>query len=164
MAPSRALIFLPNLLILLSFGAQPLPAAAPSADQTQAQLKALKERIERVSRDVGRDAVERDRLSKNLRSAELAVSAAQSDLDDLRTQETAHSKQRSDLADERARVSASLDHERATLAIQLQVAYQIGRHRYAIAWGGVFDLAHVVGSSVQNVVTFWTTQSAGSVS
>ena len=128
MAPSRALIFLPNLLILLSFGAQPLPAAAPSADQTQAQLKALKERIERVSRDVGRDAVERDRLSKNLRSAELAVSAAQSDLDDLRTQEAAHSKQRSDLADERARVSASLDHERATLANQLQVAYQIGRH------------------------------------
>ena len=53
---------------------------------------------------------------------------------------------------------------RGTVTPDPEGAYQIGRHRYAIAWGGVFDLAHVVGSSVQNVVTFWTTQSAGSVS
>ena len=128
MAPPRPLIFLLNLLLLWSFGSQPPAAAAPSADQTQAQLRALKERIERVSRDVSRDAVERDRLAKNLRSAELAVSAAQTDLDALRTQETAHSTQRAELAAERTRVSASLDQERATLATQLQVAYQIGRH------------------------------------
>ena len=128
MAPPRPLIFLLNLLLLWSFGSQLPAAAAPSADQTQAQLRALKERIERVSRDVSRDAVERDRLAKNLRSAELAVSAARTDLDALRSQETAHSTQRAELAAERARVSASLDQERATLATQLQVAYQIGRH------------------------------------
>ncbi len=128
MASPRTLILLLNLLLLLCLGVQGLPAAAPSADQTQAQLKALKERIERVSRDVSRDAVERDRLAKNLRSAELAVSSAQSDLDGLRTQEAAHGKQRADLADERARVSTALDHERASLATQLQIAYQIGQH------------------------------------
>ena len=128
MAPVRPLIFLLILLVLLSLGPPSAPAAAPSADQTQAQLRALKERIERVSRDVGRDAVERDRLARNLRSAELAVAGAQSELDALRTQEAAHSAQRADLAAERARVSASLDRERASLATQLQIAYQIGRH------------------------------------
>src|SRR5579862_780603 len=128
MAPVRPLIFLLILLVVLSLGPPSAPAAAPSADQTQAQLRALKERIERVSRDVGRDAVERDRLARNLRSAELAVAGAQSELDALRTQEAAHSAQRADLAAERARVSASLDRERASLATQLQIAYQIGRH------------------------------------
>ena len=128
MAPARPLIFLLILLILWPLGAPRAPAAAPSADRTQAQLRALKERIERISRDVGRDAVERDRLARNLRSAELAVAAAQTDLDTLRTQEEAHSTQRAELAAERARVTAALARERASLATQLQVAYQIGRH------------------------------------
>lgn len=126
MAAPRTLIFLLILLLPWRFAAQ--PAAAAPAEQTQAQLRALKERIERVSRDVGRDAVEKDRLARNLRSAELAVSAAQSDLDTLRTQEAAHGAQRAQLAAERARVSDSLAHERDSLAAQLQVAYQIGRH------------------------------------
>jgi murein hydrolase activator len=128
MVPVRTLIFLLILLVLSSLGPLCAPAATPSADQTQAQLRALKERIERVSRDVGRDAVERDRLARNLRSAELAVAAAQADLDALRTQEAAHSEQRAQLAAERARISAALERERASLATQLQVAYQIGRH------------------------------------
>ena len=128
MAPVRPLIFLLILLILLPLGRARAPAAAPSADQTQAQLRALKERIERVSRDVGRDAIERDRLARNLRSAELAVAAARSDLEALRTQESVHGTQRAELAAERGRVSAALVQERASLATQLQVAYQIGRH------------------------------------
>ena len=128
MAPVRPLIFLLILLILLPLGRARAPAAAPSADQTQAQLRALKERIERVSRDVGRDAIERDRLARNLRSAELAVAAAQSDLEALRTQESVHGTQRAELAAERGHVSAALAQERASLATQLQVAYQIGRH------------------------------------
>lgn len=128
MAPPRPLIFLLILLLPWSLSAPRAPAAAASADQTQAQLRALKERIERVSRDVGRDAVEKDRLARNLRSAELAVAGAQSDLDALRTQEAEHSTQRAQLAAERERINASLEQERASLATQLQVAYQIGRH------------------------------------
>lgn len=128
MALPRPLILLLILLVLWPLGPPGAPAAAPSADQTQAQLRALKERIERVSRDVGRDALEKDRLARNLRSAELAVAAAQTDLDALRTQEASHSAQRTELAAERARVSDSLARERDSLATQLQVAYQIGRH------------------------------------
>jgi septal ring factor EnvC (AmiA/AmiB activator) len=130
MAPPRALIFLLILPLLWPFGPASAPAAAPSADQnqTQAQLRSLKERIERVSRDVGRDALEKDRLARNLRTAELAVAGAQTDLEALRTQEAAHAAQRSELAAERARVSDSLALERDSLAAQLQVAYEIGRH------------------------------------
>ena len=128
MAPARPLIFLPISLLLLATGAAPGGGRAASADQTQAQLRALKERIERVSRDVGRDALERDRLARNLRTAELAVATARSELETLRAQEAAHNEQRAALAAERARVDAALARERASLATQLQVAYQIGRH------------------------------------
>lgn len=128
MALPRPLIFLLILPLLWPLGASRAPAAAPSADQTQAQLRALKERIERVSRDVGRDALEKDRLARNLRSAELAVADAQSEVEALRTQEAAHSAQRAELAAERERVNDSLARERDSLATQLQVAYQIGRH------------------------------------
>jgi hypothetical protein len=51
---------------------------------------------------------------------------------------------------------------RGTVTPDPEGTYQIGRHRYAIAWGGMFDL--VLGSQMQNVVTFWTTQRAGSAS
>ncbi len=128
MAPPRPLIILLILLLSWPFGPGRAPAATPSADRTQAQLRALKERIERVTRDVGRDAVEKDRLARNLRTAELAVASAQSDLDALRSQEAAHGAQRTQLSEERERISASLVRERDSLATQLQVAYQIGRH------------------------------------
>ena len=131
MTPARALIsavlWLP-LLAMLALLAPSGLAAATTAGQTQAQLRALKERIEHVSRDVSRDAVERDRLARNLRSAELAVSSTRSGLETLHTQETAHGEQRAALAAERARVSAALALERASLGSQLRVAYRIGRH------------------------------------
>src|SRR5204863_4206864 len=43
---------------------------------------------------------------------------------------------------------------RGTVAPDPNGAYQIGRHRYAIAWGGVFDLGQVLVSPIQNIVTF----------
>ena len=130
MAPRRALIsqglwrLLPALLGVLG----PLVAAAADQGQTQAQLRSLKERIERVSREVSQDAILRDRLARNLRSAELAVAATRADLDLLHAQETAHGERRATLAAERARVNAALAAERASLAAQLRVAYRIGPH------------------------------------
>jgi uncharacterized protein (UPF0335 family) len=55
--------------LLLALGLACGPALAASAGQTQEQLRALQERIERVSQEVGRDAIERDRLAHNLRDA-----------------------------------------------------------------------------------------------
>ncbi len=128
MAPARALIFVAVWLALAGLPAPSGLAATATAGQTQAQLRALKERIERVSRDVSRDVLERDRLARNLRGAELAVSHSRSDLESVTTQELAHNEQRAALAAERARVSAALAGERASLASQLRMAYRIGQH------------------------------------
>ena len=128
MATARPLISVLICLILTPLILAAGQAPAASAGQTQAQLRALKERIERVSREVGHDAIERDRLARQLRSAELAVAATRSDLDALRAQEADHAARRANLGAERARVSAALARERAGLATQLRVAYQIGRH------------------------------------
>ena len=133
MALARALISLglrPRLLAVLAVLNVLAPsglAVAATAGQTQAQLRALKGRIERVSRDVSRDAVERDRLARNLRSSELAVSSTRLDLETLHAQETAHGDRRAALAAERARVNAALAGERASLGSQLRLAYRIGR-------------------------------------
>jgi septal ring factor EnvC (AmiA/AmiB activator) len=123
MATARA-----RILLLLALGLASERALAASAGQTQEQLRALQERIERVSREVGRDAVERDRLAHNLRDAEVAVAATRADLEGVLAQESAHSARRAALAAERAQVSASLGRERAGLASQLRAAYLIGSH------------------------------------
>ena len=132
MAPGRKLVFRavwPLLLAALAAsGLRPACAAASEQSQTQAQLRALKERIEKVSRDVSRDAVERDRLARNLRTAELAVAATRSDLETLQAEEQSHGEQRSRLGAERARITASLAAERDSLGAQLRLAYRMGPH------------------------------------
>ena len=120
--------FLPLLALWLAFWLPGDWAMGATAGQTQAQLRALQERIERVSRDVGRDAIERDRLARRLRDAELAVAATRADLDGLREQEALHSARRAALAAEREQVNTQLARARAGLAAQLRVAYLIGRH------------------------------------
>lgn len=117
-------------LLLLAGLAAPGSAGAAGNEQsqTQAQLRALKDRIEKVSRDVSRDAIERDRLARNLRTAELAVAATRSDLETLQAQEQAHGEQRAKLGAERSRINASLAAERASLGAQLRLAYRMGPH------------------------------------
>src|SRR5258706_9642316 len=87
-APARILL-LPLLLLVLGSGLACEPAGAASAGQTQEQLRALQDRIERVSREVGRDAIERDRLAHNLRDAEVAVAATRAELEGGLPQESA---------------------------------------------------------------------------
>ena len=116
------------ILPLLALGLAGEQLLAANTGETQAQLRALQQRIERVSQEVGRDAIERDRLARNLRDAEVAVAATRHDLDGVLAQESLHTSQRAALAAERATVNASLARERAGLATQLRVAYLIGRH------------------------------------
>jgi septal ring factor EnvC (AmiA/AmiB activator) len=61
---------LPVLLPLLLAASLALPAAAQDRHRTEAELKAIASQIEQVQQQVRRDAVERDRLSRDLRSAE----------------------------------------------------------------------------------------------
>src|SRR5712664_1191504 len=71
------------LLLLLGGWDLAVPAAAPEADtrKTEAELQAVKSEIDRVTRQVSEEQVERDKLSRELRSAEVSVGKAREGLD-----------------------------------------------------------------------------------
>jgi murein hydrolase activator len=113
----------------------PAPTKAPEDEQkaggearkTEAQLEALKSEIERVTREVSEDEVQKSRLSKELRSAEISVAKAREGLDAVRRQRAATAAQRAELAAEKKQRESDLSRERDALAGQLRAAYLIGR-------------------------------------
>jgi septal ring factor EnvC (AmiA/AmiB activator) len=125
-------LFGPGLLALLALYGGPglaLPAAQPGADasKTEAQLQAVKSEIERVTRQVSEEQVERDRLSRELRTAEVSVGKAREGLDGVRRGRAERASKRAALAAERRAREADLAQNRSALAGQLRAAYLIGR-------------------------------------
>ena len=117
--------FVAILVALMAVPAAPLDAAA--SGKTEAELRALREKIDRISEQVSRDALERDRLSGNLRAAELSLGQARDALGRANREYADRSARRSALAQIRAQQQQSLAKERAVLAGQLRVAYMIGQ-------------------------------------
>jgi septal ring factor EnvC (AmiA/AmiB activator) len=122
---SRYLAPITILVALLLAPAARLDAAAPG--KTEAELRSLRERIERVTQQVSRDALERDRLSGTLRAAELSLGQARGELGRASREYAVRSARRAALAQERTQQQQALIMERAALAGQLRVAYMIGR-------------------------------------
>jgi septal ring factor EnvC (AmiA/AmiB activator) len=120
--PTRYLAAAALLTALLC--AAPAPAATQA--KTEAELRALRDKINRVTQQVSQDALERDRLSGNLRSAELSLNQARDQLARVSRQYAERSARRTSLTQERAQQQQALGNERATLAAQLRVAYMIG--------------------------------------
>jgi murein hydrolase activator len=121
-----------GLLALLALWGGPglaLPAAQPGADasKTEAQLQAVKSEIERVTRQVSEEQVERDRLSRELRTAEVSVGKAREGLDGVRRGRAERASRRATLAAQRRAREADLAQNRSALAGQLRAAYLIGR-------------------------------------
>ena len=87
----------------------------------------MKSEIERVTRQVSNDEVEKSRLSKELRSAELSVGKAREGLEGVRRQRAETAARRTALAAEQKQRESDLSRERAELAGQLRAAYMIGR-------------------------------------
>ncbi len=115
------------LAVALGLAALALPAAQPDRARTEANLKALKDRIERIQRQVQDDAAEKDRLTRDLRAAEQSVARAQGELGKVRSQRTQTSAERARLQEERARREAERDRTRGDLAAQVRSAYMMGR-------------------------------------
>jgi septal ring factor EnvC (AmiA/AmiB activator) len=120
------------LLALAAVAAGP-PAAAQAErkatpKQKEAELKRVNERIERVRKSVNADVEKRDRLSAQLRDAELSVQDARRQLEGLRAQRIASEARLRDLERERERRESELAAERGALAGQLRAAYVSGRH------------------------------------
>ena len=120
----RALPFL--TVLLLATGSAPA-AESPDRHRTEADLKAIASQIERVQEQVRRDAVARDRLSRDLRETEESVSSARGELAKLRSERAERAAARARLdADRRAR-QAALAKTQDSLAAQIRAAYIIGR-------------------------------------
>jgi murein hydrolase activator len=107
-----------------------LPAArldAAAAGKTEAELRSLREKIDRITQQVSHDALERDRLSGSLKAAELSVGQARAELGRASRDYADRSARRGALTLTRQQQQQALLSERAALAAQLRVAYMIGR-------------------------------------
>ena len=100
---------------------------AATPQRTEAQLRSLREKIERMTQQVSRDAVQRDRISAHLRAAELSVGQARGELTRLGREYSDRSERRGQLGSERSAQQRSLDQARQALAGELRAAYLIGR-------------------------------------
>src|SRR5690242_11750359 len=120
------------LLAALGLLAGPAPGAAPSraesdAKKTEEQLQSVKAEIERVTREVGAEQLERDRLARELKSAELSVGRARESLIDIKRERADRAARRTALASEKKTRAGELADNRAALAGQMRAAYLIGK-------------------------------------
>jgi septal ring factor EnvC (AmiA/AmiB activator) len=122
------------LLIVLVLTLAGVPEGAPAQSerkatpaQKEAELKKVKSRIEQVRRTVNEDVEKRDRLSVQLRDAELGVQAARRRLEELRAGRIASESRLKELEREQARREGELEAERGALAGELRAAYVNGR-------------------------------------
>ena len=125
----RPLSFLLAVLVVLgSLLPGPAVGAQPTRQRTEADLKALESRIERIRQQVQRDAVERNRLNRDLRAAEQSVATARGELVELREARAVRAAERERLAAERAAREAHRDKTQQNLAEQLRAAYFMGQN------------------------------------
>jgi septal ring factor EnvC (AmiA/AmiB activator) len=129
---SRARRAAAGALALMVLGNAPLPgapAAHPEADarKAEAELQAVKSEIERITRQVSAEQVERDRLTNELRTSELSVGKLRDALSEVRRERAERAARRAALAAEQRAREAEVQHNRAALAGQLRAAYLIGR-------------------------------------
>jgi septal ring factor EnvC (AmiA/AmiB activator) len=120
-----------GLLLVLGWGAPPDAWAQAGRKATPAQkeaeLEKVNARIEKVRKAVNADIEKRDRLSAQLRDAELAVQGARRKLEETRAQRIASESRLDDLERERTRREQELAAERGALAGELRTAYVNGR-------------------------------------
>jgi murein hydrolase activator len=119
------------LMVLWALAAAPAHGAPqhPEADarKAEADLREVKSEIERITRQVSEEQVERDRLTRELRNAELSVGKARLSLTDVRRERAETAARRAALATEKHARESELGANREALAGQMRAAYQIGR-------------------------------------
>jgi septal ring factor EnvC (AmiA/AmiB activator) len=119
-------------LALMVLGSTPLPGAPAGHPETdarkaEAELQAVKSEIERITREVSAEQVERDRLTQELRTSELSVGKLREALSAVRRERAERAARRAALTAEQRVREAEVQRNRAALAGQLRAAYLIGR-------------------------------------
>lgn len=95
--------------------------------ETRGQLRALQAKIAAMAAQNGRDALERDRLNGQLRSAELSLSRQRTALAQTQSALAEQSARRSALAVERTQKARELDGAREQLSGEIRGAYLLDR-------------------------------------
>lgn len=104
-------------------------ANAQDAARAEAELRQLRAEIERIRGQVAKDAAERDRLTRALRTAETAANRARNELGRLRGERQSREEKRAELGEQKRAREAELAQERRELSAQLRAAYLIGREQ-----------------------------------
>lgn len=99
----------------------------PTPAQKEAELKKVTSRIDKVRKAVNADIERRDKLSVQLRDAELGVQGARQKLEELRAQRIESESRLRELEREQAKAEQELGAERGALAGELRAAYVNGR-------------------------------------
>jgi len=107
-------------------GSQSAAHAESDAKKTESQLQAVKSEIDRISKEVSTEQVERDRLTRELRASELSVGKARESLEDVRHERAEDAARRTALAAEKRDAQANIAKSRSALEGQLRAAYLIG--------------------------------------
>ncbi|MBV6417886.1 MAG: Murein hydrolase activator EnvC [Steroidobacteraceae bacterium] len=114
------------LLALVAAGAAGAQTGRKAA-QAEADLKEVKAEIAKIAAQVKRDSVDRNKLTRNLRAAEVSVADARAELARLRGERAERTARRAALARDRADRVAALEAEQQELGNELRGAYLIGR-------------------------------------
>jgi septal ring factor EnvC (AmiA/AmiB activator) len=101
--------------------------AKTTPTQKEAELRKVNSKIEKVRKSVNADLEKRDRLSVQLRDAELGVQDARRRLESVRAERIASEARLRELELERAKLDKELAGERGALAGELRAAYVNGR-------------------------------------
>lgn len=120
-----AVVFAMGVSLGLSAPAE--AAKSPTPAQKEAELRKLNDRIEKVRKSVNDDVQKRDKLSVQLREAELGVAEARKNLDEIRAQRLTAEARLRELEQQQAQRERDLQGERAELAGELRAAYVNGR-------------------------------------
>jgi len=104
------------------------PATSAESSDAQAKLRAIRERIDKVSRELADSLKARDRQSADLRQTELAVTSARHQIDELNAQQKELEHQQQTLGTARDKLEGELRAQRQALAAELRLALRLERN------------------------------------
>lgn len=117
------------LLLLCALGGTAATAAAADSDP-EAELRAVRSRIEALDRRLNEARMQRDVLSSKLRETELEIAHVVRRLRNLGDELDAKRARVRELGEEREQRRAALAREREALAGQIRASYMMGRQDY----------------------------------
>jgi septal ring factor EnvC (AmiA/AmiB activator) len=112
-------------LMAFAHGAPPASATTTDRKKAETELQAIKAQINQIATQVNRDQLERDRLTRELRAAEIAVGSARDNLERVKSEHAQRSTHRAALAQDQHRHVLALASARQDLANELRAAYLI---------------------------------------